>query len=273
MRSIRKCAVGCVLLYALPTWSQQSPSNTASARASQDPQAISILNQSLAVAGGVAALASISDYTATGSIMYHWTEDVQGTATVRGMGSDNFRIDATLPAGVRSESIQNGQATLKSPDGKLSQLPRAYAIPSTEAIPYKEPMLPSSLALPDLQVAAVLANSRMALSYKGIVQIDGRSAHQIESTRYSPGGRADAMTEYFVWDFFIDTSTLQLVMVRDIVPVHAIHEIRYSSYQVASGVLVPFSITEQIGGQHTWDLHIAQISFNTGLQDSDFVVQ
>jgi hypothetical protein len=40
-----------------------------------------------------------------------------------------------------------------------------------------------------------------------------------------------------------------------------------------NGILVPFSINEQMGGQKTRDIQLTQISFNTGLQDAAFVLQ
>jgi hypothetical protein len=57
---------------------------------------------------------------------------------------------------------------------------------------------------------------------------------------------------------------------QDVVPNHEIRQIRYSNYKSIGGILVPFSINEQLDGQATWAIEIGQIVFNTGLQDSDF---
>ena len=228
--------------------------------------------QSLAVAGGSATISAIADYTATGNVTYHWANDVQGAVTIQGMGFEDIRIDATLPNGVRSEAVHSGQTTVKDTDGNISQFPPTYALPRSEAFTYKTPMVPSSVAFPYLEFTAVLNDPRVSLSYDGLVQVDGRSVQQIEARRVF-SARAAAMDEYHVSDYFIDASTLQIVLIRDVIPVHAVHEIRYADYRVVNGALMPSSISEQIGGQPTWDMQLSQFSFNTGLQDSGFVIQ
>ena len=60
-----------------------------------------ILTQSLNVSG-VGLNASLA-FTANGSITYYWGgEQVQGSATLRARGHDQFRLDANLPEGTRS---------------------------------------------------------------------------------------------------------------------------------------------------------------------------
>jgi len=109
--------------------------------------------------------------------------------------------------------------------------------------------------------------------YKGIVQVNGLPAHDVQAQRVFPGqAQQDSLAEYHVEDLFIDTATLQLVMTKDNVPRHVVHQIRYADHKLVNGVLVPFSIAEEISGQHTWELLLSQINFNTGLQDSDFVL-
>jgi hypothetical protein len=118
-----------------------------------------------------------------------------------------------------------------------------------------------------------LDSAQFSLSYKGIVQVDGLSAHDIQVQRVFPGrAQPDRFAEYHVEDIFIDTATLQLVMTRDNLPRHIVHQVRYADHKLVNGVLVPFSIGEEIGGQHTWDVLLGQINFNAGLQDSDFVL-
>jgi hypothetical protein len=262
--------IGVSVLAQQPASSQQA---SAPPPAPKDPQAVSVLNQALAVAGGATTINAIADYVAKGNVTYHWAEDVRGTVALLGMGGGDIRIDAYLPTGARSEAIHDGQSTIRAADGTISQNPPSYKVPSSDAFPYEAPFLPASLGLPYLQLTAVLASPRMSLSYKGLVQLDGHSVHQVEAQRNVGKGGSRTVSEYETWEFFIDPSTLELVMVRDVFPLHVIHEIRYSDYQPVSGVLVPFSIREQMGGQPTWEMQIGQISFNTGLQDSSFIIQ
>lgn len=269
MRVLRFLPV--VLLFGYPVLAQTTVSP-----APKDPQAVSILTQALAAAGGATALTGISDYTATGTITYHWNpqEQEQGSVTVRGLALAQIRVDANLSRGARSWVISSGQTTIKSENGALWQYPPARPIPSSEVLPYQPPLIPASLALPFWQLLTALNGTQVSLSYKGIVQIDGRSVHHIQAQHILLGQtQPDRMAEYRTIDLFIDTTTLHLSMVQDNVPKHIVHQLRYSSYTNVSGVLVPLSVAEQMSGQHTWDMQLSQFTFNTGLQSSAFTIQ
>ncbi len=238
--------------------------------ATQDPQAVSVLNQALTAAGGATAHRAVTDYTASGTITYHNNPDVQGTVSVKGLNSVAIRIDATLPTGVRSWAVHDGVATTKHENGKLSVAANPPNVPSSDAFPYQTPLFPSSIAFPYHQLTTVLA-SPFSISYKGITQVDGHSVHDIQVQRVSAGG-FDPMRQYHAREFFIDTTTLQIVMSQDLVPYNVVHQVHYSNYTVVSGVLVPFGIAEQLGGTPTWTIQLGQFAFNSGLQDSAFAL-
>jgi outer membrane lipoprotein-sorting protein len=48
------------------------------------------------------------------------------------------------------------------------------------------------------------------------------------------------------------------------------HEVQFSDYRLVNGVLAPFSITEKNSHQRTSTVQIDHMTFNQGLQDSDF---
>jgi len=245
----------------------------------QDPQAANILNQALTVAGGASVINAIKDYTATGNITYHRGEDVSGTVTMNGLDVDQFRLDANLPNGVFTQSFSDGRIGTKTADGNVSwsspaapipgQTPKP--IPSSDSFPYQPPKFPGSLPVPYLQIATVLSTPRYMISYRGIVNIDGHPTHEIEAQEVFKG-RGDPMSEYNTSDYFIDVSTLRLIMIEDLVPKNVVHQIRYSDYRSVSGVLIPFSIIEEMGGQATWEIQLTKIGFNAGLQDSVFAL-
>jgi hypothetical protein len=260
------------LSVSIPLHAQETQSSTTTT-APQDPQAVSVLNQSLSLAGGAQALKATTDYTGSGNITYHWNPDVQGTVTIKGLGSIALRMDATLPSGVRSWAIADGATTLKNENGTISQLAATNPnVPSTDAFPYQTPLFPSSLAFPYRQLTNVLANPSFSISYNGIVQVDGHSVHDIQIQRVSAGS-VDPMMNYHAREFFIDTSTFQIVMTQDLVPKNVVHQIHYSNYTTISGVLVPLALSEELGGQPTWTIQLSQITFNSGLQDSAFALQ
>ncbi len=85
----------------------------AAAAQTSDPQAVAILQQALIAAGGTRGLATIQDFTATGTITYFWAgQQVAGTATVKARGADQFRIDANLAQGTRSHAVSRGRGAL-----------------------------------------------------------------------------------------------------------------------------------------------------------------
>jgi len=252
---------------------QQARSSTTTAKpARQDVQAVTVITQALTVGGGATALKAIADYTASGNITYHEKSDVQGTVTMKGLGSIAVRLDASLPSGTRSWAIHDGVAVTKREDGKIIQFAPNPKAPSSDAFPYVTPLFPSGLAFPYRQLSNILGNPSFGLSYKGIVQADAHSVHDVQAQRVSASG-FDPMSKYHIRDFFIDTATLQIVMIQDTVPKNVVHQVHYSNYNTASAVLVPFTISEQLGGQSTWTVQLTQFTFNSGLQDSDFALQ
>lgn len=243
--------------------------------APQDPQAVSILNQVLSTAGGVTAITALGDYTATGSVTYHWDQDVQGTVTILGLGSAEIRFDANLPGGVRSMAIDGGQTTIKSEAGALTHIPSQLAvIPSSDAFPYQPPLFPASQILPYLQIVSALGAADYSIAYKGVTTLAGQSVYDVQ-IQLDPQGETtyDAMAKYHTIDLFIGTSNSQVVMSQDNVPKNITHQIQYSNYTADAGILVPLSIGETMSGQPTWNVQLTQFSFNTGLQESAFVIQ
>ena len=135
------------LLTGVSVWAQQpatSQQATTPARAPQDPQAVGVVNQALAVAGGAAAISAIHDYSASGNITYHSNPEVQASVTLIGLGLDQFRQDANLPTGVRSLAISQGKMNQKLEDGGVLLVNTIAPLsPSSLAFPY--PLLVGAL--------------------------------------------------------------------------------------------------------------------------------
>lgn len=242
----------------------QLPSTTS---ATQDPQAVSVLNQALTTAGGAQGLKTVLDYKASGNITYHRGSDVQGSVTVIGLNTTEFRLDANLPAGTRSWSINQGITATKDENGRISRRD-----PRASPYPYKTPLFPSSIAFPYIQLVAVLNNPIYKSSYIGVEQLDGRPVHHIQLQRILPQ-QVRGNDLFHRRDLFIDASTLQLVMTQDIVGKSLVHQLRYGAYTPVAGILVPFSVSEQVNGQATWSIQLSQMTFNSGLQEPAFTLQ
>ena len=263
MRSLRVGLLHCLLFFYISGQAQQTQPGTAPPPAPKDPQAVTVLNQALAVAGGTTAIAAITDYTAKGNITYNWNPQAQGSVTVQGLGLNQYRVDASLPKGVRSSAVTNGQMTMKFEDGSVHLIHTQIA------------MNLSGLIVPYLELSIALNSPAFSLSNKGLVEVNGHSAYDIQVQR--PGAtninRPTKMADFYVRDYFVDATTFQVLMTQDLAPRHVIRQLQYSDFTPVNGVPVPFSITEMTGGQQTWSIQLSQITFNTGLQDSAFALQ
>jgi len=252
-----------VLLAARPSATQQT-SGTAVPR---DPQAMAVITKALNAAGGVSALAAIQDITATGTITYYWAgEEVQGTVKVKGRGTGQFRLDATLLNGVRSWAVNNGTGFVKEMDGSNNQ------------IPYHNTVNFGNLTFPLYFMSTVAQDTSTSVIYVGLETKNSNQVHHVRTQKVFPSN-ADAsaiLTKLTTRDFFIDSATFHLVSTLDMVhPVNAStidysHEMQFSDNRFVNGVLVPFSIVEVATGQRTYSIQLNQVTFNTGLQDSDF---
>jgi hypothetical protein len=234
------------------------------------PQAVAILTQALNAAGGTFGLSSIQDFTATGTITYFWAGDqVQGPATIRARGFYQFRLDAGLPAGMRTEVINRGAGQLKESDGKLTSLPMHMTVNL------------GIVNVPYLSLAAALGDPLTTTLYVGLVDLAGRPAHQIRTQRHfasgaDPQGVVSSLT---VTDYFVDTGTNLLLKVSDMThPEETLtrsypHDMEFENYTQTNGANIPMLVREKIDGQTVWELHLNAVAFNGGLTDLDFAIQ
>ena len=252
------------LLLASTSFAQSTPPPTPPVR---DPQAVAILQQALAAAGGAAAIGAVQDYTATGTITYFWAgQQVQGAVTLKGRGIGKFRLEATLQSGTRTWAVSNGAGFIKHADG------------SARNIPYQNAVNFGNLTFPVAHLAAALQDPSTSISYFGLETRNGQQVQHVRLQRTFPTNldpRGD-FTKLTIRDFFIDPVAFQVLSILDMThpedsfTISQPHEMGFSNYRAVNGILVPFSVQETSNGQHTYSVQITQISFNSGLQDGDF---
>jgi hypothetical protein len=248
------------LLLGVSVRGQQSPTTTTTQIATRDPQALNVMNLALTAAGGVAAIKSITDYTAIGTISSEG-QPAQDSVTISGRGASELRKDVAQSAGTSSSVISDVLTTSKDPRGDM------------ETRTMQPPMMTGNFAMPYRELATVFSNSQFSLTYIGLTQVGSQSLHHIQTQfthpgQYDPNG---SMRLYHTVDFFIDSSTFQLCMVDDIVPRHGWpRTITYADFRAVNGMLFPFQIDEVVGNRPTSTIQLSQISLNTGLPDSTF---
>ena len=240
--------------------------NTPPAAAERSSQALAVLAQVLNTAGGP-AITGIQDFTALGDItVYSAGKELQGHARVLARGQDQFRFDEYLSMGTRSWAVSNRSGELKDSDGKVSSIPPHNA------------MTLGSLTFPYLRLLAAAGDNTTAVQDLGDLVVESQKLHKLHVHRDfdSSFGGDNAVNHLSDADYLFDSQTHLLASVRNQThPVESMakdvpHEVQFSDYRNVNGVMVPFGVTEYIGGQRVWTLQLSSIQFNTGLSDSDF---
>jgi hypothetical protein len=231
-------------------------------------QATSILNQSLSASG--TAMNAVQGFTASGIITYYWGgQSIQGNATVRAKGGDQFRLDADVPGGTKSVAFSHRTGSNKEPDGTVSTIPAHNTLSA------------GVLTFPYLSMASALADSNVSISYVGLADVGGRQVHQVRVTRIFPDGSDPdgTLTKLSTIDYFIDPKTFLVLKTADLThPKQTLtesytHEIEFDGYTAMSGIAVPTIVREKVGGQTIWELRVSSVTFNTNLTDADFSLQ
>jgi hypothetical protein len=260
-------ALGLVFLLPHFVAQQSATQQTSTTTIQRDQQALTVLTQVVKNAGGAVALAAIQDVTGSGNITYYWAgEEVQGTVTVKGRGTGQFRLDATLSNGVRSWAVSNGTGFVKEADGTVSQ------------IPFHNTVNFGNLTFPFSSIASAVGDSSAGITYIGLETRNGNQVHHIQTQRTLPavGDPKGLFARLTRREFFIDATSFQIVATLDMVhppdasTIDYPREVQFSDYRVVNGILVPFSIVEVATGQRTYSIQLNQVTFNSGLQDTDF---
>lgn len=250
------------LAFAIPAFAQQVVTTV-----QRNPQAISIIQQSLSAGGGAATFAAIRDFTATGNITYFWAgQQVQGSVTVRGLGADNFRLDANLSSGTRSWAVSNGQGTVKEANGQTSK------------IVYENAVNLGALSVPYFELLAAVNDASFVVTFLGQVTVEGRSVYdiRIQKTFSANDDPTRDLTQLSTKDFLFDPQTYSIVGTEVVAfdNENSLHRfqrlILFSDYRQANGVLVPFSVKEKVSGQETWAIQFSAVTFNNGISASVF---
>lgn len=231
--------------------------------AASDAKATDILTQSLAASGA----GGVQSFTATGTMSYFWAgQAVQSNATIRAKGGDQFRVDADVPGGTRSFAWDRRAGSRKDADGKLTEIPAHNTLNA------------GILTFPYPSIAAALTDSKVTISYVGLVESAGRQLHQVRVNRIFPkeSDPDGLLAGLSAVDYFIDSQTLLVAKTSDLThPKETMtesypHNIEFESYTAMSGVAVPTVVREKVNGQTPWEFHLANITFNSALSDTDF---
>jgi hypothetical protein len=235
---------------------------------SSSPQAVSLLQKSLAALTGGQ---SITDITLSGTARrIAGSDDESGTGVLKAIAGAG-RMDLSLSLGQRSE-IEDFTGT--APAGSWSG---PDGVSHTMA--YHNLLTEPSWFFPALAIARRLSNSGYVFTYVGQETHNGASVIHLSAYQQVPGITGDAarLPQHLSQiEIFLDPTTLLPTSIAfnthpdnnallDI-PI----AVDFSDYRPVNSIQVPFHIQKSINNSLTLDLQFESVITNTGLSASDF---
>ncbi len=246
----------CCLLFSL-SFSAQQP-------ATRDPQAIAVLQQSLAAMGGAVPTSTV----ATGTVRLVEGSTIEtGTIRILTRGVDQS-AEEILTSGSQRHGIYSR--------GKANEA-RGAAV---EASSLELSVTSLSSSFPSPLIAAAINNPDAEFLYTAQEVLDGAVVHHIRFwNTFSSQPKLQFLAELSVRDIWIDAASglpRKLSYDRsdgrgDVPRVPVV--VSYSDYRNIGGVLYPFRIDKSLNGTPWMTIDISQAAVNAGLTDSDFPVR
>lgn len=249
------------LLLAVPVVTTAQTASTPQ----RDPQAITVLAQSIAAMGGTVPMDSI----ATGSVTIVAGSSTQsGTVRILTRGSDQTSEEITfsLPTSKIVHSRGAG-SELQNGVSKRMNLQKAA---TSQCPDFPLPLL-----------SAILNNSEMTLQYIGLETLNGASVHHVRSfDTLASRPRLQSVSRFTTKDIWIDAVS---ALPRKIsftrreadgapsrfgIPV----DVFFSDYRRIGSTTYPFQIKQSLNYSPWLTITVQNVSFSAGLTDSDFPV-
>lgn len=291
MRFLRSSVLVC---FALILASSVPAQSTATAPATSDPQAVALVQNSLAALTNGAA---VTDVTLTGSARrIAGSDDETGTATLEATSLGDSRMELAFASGNRIE-IRNHSATPLA-----NALPLGITLPAAATQPHpvgawsgpdgvlhgmvaRDTLTEPAWFFPAIAVAHIADSPVWVLTYMGPETHDGASVIHVQATEQIPSSSnapqqfVDSIRQLTRTDLYFDpTSSLLLALDFNSHPqtnflIDIPVEIRFSNYQMVNGVDVPMLVQKFINNSPVLDLQFSNTALNSGLSSSVFALQ
>jgi hypothetical protein len=249
---------------AIPLLGQQATTQTASS----SPQALALLQKSLAVLTGGQ---TVSDVTLSGSVRrIAGSDDDNGTAVLQALSSGAARTDLNLPSGLRRE-LENVSTTptgaWSGPDGV------------SHSISFHNLLGEPAWFFPAFTIARRLANTNFIATYVGTETHNGQTVEHISVSQTPPFADppgAPTFGHLTQVDFFLDSTTLlPAAFAFNIHPDNDMGldlpiEVRFSDYRAVNGAQIPFHVQKFLNNSLILDFQVQSVTPNSGLSASTF---
>jgi|SRR5579859_4957496 len=255
----------CLSVLQFPLSGQQS-ATTPAATIQRDPQAITLVQQSLAAMGTAQALL-LGDSVATGQAQIFKPDGTSATfpITKKSIGTTMVRTELQRPEGTQVRVMNGGAAAIQMASGSIRPLVANNTM--AERVEH----------IPALSILCEWGDTNMELVYLGADTVNGQAA-DVVSVSQIPANAQDSsfwrsMTQTL---FYIDRSTKFVSKVQyqkvaeNNTNLSEKVEIFFSNYRAVSGVFVPFQYSTYSDGRLLTTVAFSSVSFNTGLAATDF---
>jgi hypothetical protein len=257
-----------------------------------DPQAVSLLQKSLAAQVGEV---QVSDVTLTGTAQWiAGSDDETGTATLMATAVGDSRLTLSFSTGERDEIRNHAGTPLASslPPGTTAQMIQqqpvgAWSGPSgvMNGMAGHNVMTDATWFFPAATFGRLVAAPNYTLSYIGPETHDGEAVVHISVSQQlaqAPPSSASAaqmaaLTQHLSqMDLYLNSITLlPVALAFNVHPdnnalVDIPTEIQFSNYQPVDGVQVPLHVQRYLNNSLTLDLQFNNATLNSGLASTDF---
>jgi hypothetical protein len=295
---MNKLRLSCLaLIFCLDSTSAlaQQAASLLPAPTTSDPQAVTLVQGSLAALTGGAP---VSDVTLTGTAQrIAGSDNETGTATAKARSDGSSRLDFSYPSGTRSEirnpsgmplaEVAPQNLPVSSTTISDSQPVGAWSGPDgiLHATPSHNLMTDPTWFFPATTLANILTSAGNVISYIGPEThndqptIHVRISQPLPSTFEAPPQVATLIEHLTQMDLYLASgTTIPVALVFDVHPnnnafVDAAVEIRFSDYQAVNGISTPFHVQEYLNNGLVLDLQFSSATLNSGLPSTLFQIQ
>ncbi len=281
-----------------------SAQSASTAPTTSDPQAVALLQKSLAALTGGA---TVTDVTLIGSARrIAGSDDETGSATLEATSAGDSRVELDFASGSRIEIRNHSALPLPGslPQGvsaSVAQAPQPLGewigpdgVP--HAMTSHNIMTNAAWFFPVLTLQEIVLAQNYALRYIGQETRNGQTVIHISASESfanlpklananpkapppTPAQFQSLMQHLSEMDFYLDPNSLLPVAVafsqhpdgNALVDIAV--EIRFSSYQAVSGVAVPMNVQKYMNNGLVLDLQFSNATLNTGLAASAFAIE
>ena len=208
-------------------------------------EAQKIIDQNLKAVGGSKAVTRLQTLSIDGSIQANG-DQVPGTYTFKVKRPNRLYTEIRTNGKTLIESYNGKSAWHQVADGEISTLLGASALEMEIASQYYNAHLQQ------------LTKRKVGVAYKGEMQLQGRTAQELELT-YPSGAQ---------WQVFFDPQT-HLILAEKAQVAGQCHEIYYDDYRAVDGVKVPYKIRLQ-QGDADYSINVTRVGVNETIGERTF---